>query len=55
MERGLTMTDKEKLEYIRKLVLNLPAIDFTDVQVGIGVAHAMNVAIELILEVGEKE
>lgn len=49
------MTDKEKLEYIRKLVLNIPPIDFTDVQVGIGAAHALCVAIELILEVGGKK
>ena len=48
------MTDKEKLELIKKLALNLPAIDFTDMQVGIGVAHALHVAIELIVEIGDE-
>ena len=49
------MTDSEKLKLIRKLVLNLPAIDFTDEKVGLGVAHALNVAIECILELKEED
>lgn len=49
------MSAEEKLELIRKLVLNLPAIGFTDEKVGMGVAHALNVAIELIIENGEEK
>ena len=44
------MTDSEKLELIRKLTLNLPPIDFTDQKIGLGVAHAVCVATELIIE-----
>lgn len=44
------MTDKEKLEYIRRLVCNISPIDFTEEKVGIGAAHALCVAIELILD-----
>ena len=49
------MTDSEKLELIRKLVVNISPIDFTDEKVGIGSAHALCVAIELILESKEKD
>ena len=48
------MADSEKLELIRKLVLNISPIDFTDEKVGIGAAHALCVAIELIIECKEK-
>lgn len=49
------MADSEKLELIRKLVVNISPIDFTDEKVGIGAAHAMCVAIELIIDCdGEK-
>ena len=44
------MKDSEKLDLIRKLVLNIPIIDFTDEKQGIGAGHALNIAIELILE-----
>ena len=43
------MTDREKLELIRKLVLNLSPIDFTDEKIGIGAAHALCIAIEIIV------
>ena len=44
------MTDSEKLEMIRKLLMNIPVIGFTDEKVGIGAAHALCVAIEIIIE-----
>ena len=49
------MTDKEKLELIRKLTLNIPIIDFTDDKEAIGAGHAMEVAIECILEMKEED
>lgn len=48
------MTDTEKLELIRKLVLNLPIIDFTNQDMAVGAGHALEVAIELILESKEE-
>jgi hypothetical protein len=48
------MNDTEKLKLIRKLALNLSPIDFTDQKIGLGVAHALCVAIELITESKEK-
>ena len=44
------MTDKEKLDLIRKLALNLSPIDFTDQKIGLGAGHSLVVAIELITE-----
>lgn len=49
------MADSEKLELIRKLALNISPIDFTDEKVGIGAAHALCVAIELIIECGDEK
>lgn len=46
----MKMTNKEKLDLIRKLCLNLSPIDFTDDKVGLGAGHALNVAIECILD-----
>jgi hypothetical protein len=43
------MTDSEKLELIRKIVLNISPIDFTDEKIGLGAAHALCIAIELIV------
>lgn len=48
------MTDAEKLDLIRKLVLNLPIIDFGNQDTAVGVGHALEVAIELILESKEQ-
>ena len=48
------MTDSEKLRLIKKLVLNISPIDFTDEKIGMGAAHALNVAIECILELKEE-
>lgn len=44
------MTDKEKLKLIKKLCLNLSPIDFTDEKMAVGAGHALNVAIECVLE-----
>ena len=44
------MTDKEKLDLIRKLALNLSPIDFTDQKIGLGAGHALMVAVELIAD-----
>lgn len=49
------MTDKEKLQLIKKLSLNIPVLDFTDDKMAIGAGHALNVAIECILEMKEDE
>lgn len=49
------MTDTEKLEIIRKLVLNISPIDFTNKEIGLGAAHALCVAIELIIGTKEKD
>ena len=49
------MTDKEKLKLIGKLNLNIPIIDFTDDKTAIGAGHALNIAIECILEMKEEE
>lgn len=48
------MTDAEKLELIRKLVLNLPIIEFQNQDMAVGAGYALEVAIELILESKEK-
>ena len=44
------MTDKEKLDLIRKLALNLSPIDFTDQKIGLGAGYALIVAVELIAD-----
>lgn len=44
------MTDKEKLDLLRKFALNLSPIDFTDQKIGLGAGHALAVAIELITD-----
>ena len=55
-EKGKKMTDKEKLKLIGKLNLNIPIIDFTDDRTATGAGHALNIAIECILEMdGEKD
>ena len=46
----MMMTDKEKLDLIRKLALNLSPIDFTDQKIGLGAGHALMVAVELITD-----
>lgn len=49
------MTDKEKLDLIRKLALNLSPIDFTNQEIGLGAGHAMIVAVELITDMPGEE
>lgn len=44
------MSDKEKLNLIRMLALNLSPIDFTDQKIGLGAGHALMVAVELITD-----
>lgn len=48
-EKGKIMTDKEKLDLIRKLALNLNPIDFTNHDQGLGAGHALAVTIDLIV------
>ena len=48
------MKDTEKLDLIRKLVVNISPIDFTNEQQAQGAAHAMCVAIELIVDLSER-
>lgn len=47
------MTNTEKLDLIRKLVVNISPIDFTNEQQAQGAAHALCVAIELIVDAKE--
>lgn len=49
------MTDSEKLKLIKRLVLDINPIDFTDDKIGLGAAHALCVAIECIMESKEKD
>ena len=44
------MTNTEKLELIRKLVLNLAPLDFEDPKIGLGAAFGLCVATELIID-----
>ena len=44
------MTDREKLALIKRLVLNLNPLDFTDEKAGLGAGHALAVAIECIID-----
>ena len=50
-EKGEAMTDKEKLALIKRLVANLDPHTFTDDKMAVGVAHALSVAIECVVDV----
>ena len=49
-EKGEAMTDREKLALIKRLVLNINPLDFTDEKAGLGAGHVLAVAIECIID-----
>lgn len=49
------MTDREKLELIKRMVLNISPIDYTNEQHGLGASHALCIAIECVIESKEED
>ena len=49
------MTDKDKVKLIHRLCVNLSPLEYTDEKVGIGIAHALVVAVDLITDMKEQD